>query len=47
MRENFARDGQQGDTSLVMTVMSTAFPFIKWEYYTLSLVLWNVALLPR
>ena len=28
MRENFARDGQQGDTSVVMTVMSTAFPFV-------------------
>ena len=42
MRENFARDGQQGDSSVVMTVMSAAFPFVKWEYYTLSPVLWNV-----
>ena len=34
------------DSSVVMTVMSAAFPFVKWEYYTLSPVLWNVALLP-
>jgi len=47
MRENLARDGQQRDSSVVMTVMSAAFPFVKWEYYTLSPVLWNVALLPR
>jgi len=33
MRENFAGDGQQGDSSVVMTVMSAAFPFVKWEYY--------------
>ena len=26
MRENFARDGQQGDTSVVMTVMSRGRP---------------------
>ena len=47
MCENLARDGQQRDSSVVMTVMSAAFPFVKWEYYTLSPVLWNVALLPR
>jgi len=43
MRENLARDGQQRDSSVVMTVISAAFPFVKWEYYTLSPVLWNVA----
>jgi len=28
MRENLARDGQQRDSSVVMTVMSAAFPFV-------------------
>ena len=44
--EDLVRYRKQRDSSVIVTVVSAAFPFIKWEYNTLSPVLGDNALLP-